>query len=235
MRPAWYVLQSSHPIAKWVNLLHGPYLVWNLAYVVIGVGIVEHVSWSLLGWTLFAFCLGMGVAAHAYDLLRGDPLKLGLPRWQLHVAAALALAGAVGIGLWQVAIGNVSPWLLIAIPLGALFAAGYGLEWPGLHGDWQFPTWWAVFPLLVAYFAQGIAWTWALLPVVAFAFLTAWAQRVLSTRARLVRRRLVWGTLEFAGGITEPLSREWLIQPEEQVLKLLNLAVITVAVILILT
>lgn len=235
MRPAWYVLKSQSLPARFFNLLHWPYTLFHLSFVVMGASLAPTIRWDILGWTLFAFFLAMGVAAHAYDLLRGDPLKLGLPRHQLHVAGALALAGAVGIGLWQVAIGNVSPWLLIAIPLGALFAAGYGLEWPGLHGDWQFPTWWAVFPLLTAYFAQTITWTWVLLPVIVFAFLTAWAQRVLSTRARLVRRRLVWGTLEFEGGITEPLSREWLLQPEEQVLKLLNLAVIMVAVMLILT
>lgn len=221
--PAWYTIRGDSYPVRWLNLMHWPYTLFHLSFVVIGAAVAPDLSLTLLGWTGLAFFLGMGISAHAYDLLRGDPLRLGLPRLHLHLAGVLALAGACGIGAWQVVIGNVSPGLSIFIPLGVLFAVGYGLECPGLHGDWQFPTWWAVFPLLVAYFVQGITWTWVLIPVVAFTFLAAHTQRVLSTRVRFIRRKM--GHLEADGGI----SKEWLLDPDEKALAYLSFAMVTLA------
>lgn len=234
LQPAFYVLESRRWWAKWINLLHAPYSMWHLSYAALGAVIAPHLELTLLGWTVLAFLLAMGVGAHAFDLLKGDPLRQQIPWWQLLVAGILSLWAAIYIGAWQMTIGAVPLWLLLALPLGVLFAVGYGKEWPGLHGDWQFATWWAVFPLLVAFFAQGIAWTWALVPAVVFAFLTAKAQRVLSTRVRLVRRRLgrVRGTMiiEEDGSWGEiPITKAWLIKADEAALALLSFAMPCVA------
>lgn len=187
---AWYILKSQNPLARWFNVLHWPFSLWHLSYVVMGAALAVDLDWALLGWTLLAFFLGMGVAAHCADLLNGDPLKLGLRRRHLEVVAVASVLAAVGIGVWQVWAGNAPQAVALAIPVGALLSIGYGKEWPGLHGDWQFAAWWAVFPLLVGGFAQGVTFHPALVPQVVFAFATAYAQRVLSTRSRFLRRQV---------------------------------------------
>lgn len=236
MTPAWYVLRSRSWIARWVNLFHWPYSGWHLSYPMLGAGLTLGPDLVLLGWTVLAFFLGMGVGAHAFDILKGDPLRLALPRWQLHVAGALSIGLAGGIGLWQITLGNVSPWLTLAVAAGMVFASGYGLEWKGLHGDVQFALWWAVFPLLVGYLAQGIEWSWALVPAVAFAFLTATAQRVLSTRVRYLRRSVehveVRLRLNYSGSFNQ-FGRPWLLYPEEEALKLLSFAMPAVAIMMV--
>ena len=242
--PAWYIIR--HPWAKWVNVLHWPYLLFHLSYVVIGAALAPSLDIGLLGWTLLGFFLGLGIGAHALDLLAGDPLKLGLPRGQLKAAAILSIAAAIALALAMVFTGRVSPWLLGAAPVGVLMAVGYGLEWPGFHGGWwQFPIFWAVFPFLVSYWAQGLAWTWALLPVGAFCFLTAYAQRVLSTRTRFVRRRVVHleglysqEAAPYISGVRPPgavaFGPAWVLAPVDQALAVMSFAMPLLAVGLLL-
>ena len=68
---AWYILDSQRWWARWLNVLHLPYTGWHLSYVVIGASLADTISWTLLGWTLLAFFLGMGIASHCFDLLQG--------------------------------------------------------------------------------------------------------------------------------------------------------------------
>lgn len=186
---AWYILPSQRPWAKWFNMLHWPYTIWHLSYAVIGAALATELDWAILGWTVLAFFLGMGVAAHALDLVQGDPLRQGLNTKVLCVVAAAALALAALIGALQVYWGNISILLLIAILLGVLLSVGYNLEWPGFHGDWQFAAWWAVFPFLVGYLAQGIEFSPTVVAMGIFMFMTAVVQRILSTRVRFIRRK----------------------------------------------
>ena len=186
---AWYILPSQRQWAKWFNLLHWPYTLWHLSYAVIGASMATDLDWALLGWIVLAFFLGMGIAAHALDLLQGDPLKQGLNPKMLAVVAAVALVLASLIGALQIYWGNVPVWLLVAILVGVLLSAGYNLEWPKFHGDWQFATWWAVFPFLVGYLAHGADFSPTVALMGVFLFITAFAQRVLSTRVRFLRRK----------------------------------------------
>lgn len=221
---AWYILDSQRWWAKWVNVLHLPYTGWHLSYVVIGASLADTISWTLLGWTLLAFLLGMGIASHCFDLLQGDPLRLKLPRTQLGVVGFGALGVAVSIGLSQWALGNVPIIAIVFIALGIVFAIGYNLEWPGLHGNWQFATWWGVFPLIVGYLAQGLDFSPALIPAVVFAFTSAYAQRVFSTRARLLRRQT----------LTDDLSagKTWMLEPLDGGLTWLSIMMVALAVTL---
>lgn len=237
---AWYIVPSGRLLSRWFNILHWPYTLWHLSYPAMGAALAVDMNWGLLGWTVLAFFLGMGIAAHCYDLLKDDPLRLGLSPWALILLAALSIIGAMFIGWSQIAYGPVSPWLLIALPLGAVFAVGYGLEWRGLHGDWQFAAWWAVFPLLVGHFAQGIDLTPALVPLVIFAFLTAMGQRVLSKRARWFRRQTEEPYL--AEGYGEPIlcdngdyggGKEWLLQPFDGALKWMSFAMPVIAIVML--
>lgn len=233
---AWYIIPSQSLWARWFNILHWPYTLWHLSYVALGAGLAAELSWPLLGWTLLAFFLGMGVAAHCYDLLKGDPLRLSLPKTHLFFVGYGALLAAMAIGLWQVTAGNVPIWLVIAIPVGFVLAMGYGLEWPGLHGDWQFAAWWAVFPLLVGYFAQGIAFHPALIPALGFGFTSAYAQRVLSSRARYLRRKVghVKTFLEMDDGQVAQAGKDWELEPLDGALAFLSVAMVALAGALVL-
>lgn len=241
---AWYILPSKRGWARWVNVLHWPYTLWHLSYSVIGACLATSVNWPLLGWTVLAFFLGMGVAAHCFDLIRGDPLRVGLQPVLLGLVGGVALACAVLIGVQQIDDGVVSPSLLPAVLLGAVLAVGYNLEWPYMHGDWQFTAWWGVFPLLVGYFAQGIEFQPAILAALVFASSSAMAQRVLSTRARFLRRNVeavdcrLYGPYDYELN-THPWDRvirtkTWLLAPLDLALQYLNMMMVALAVGLVL-
>ena len=235
LTPSWYLINSHQLWARWFNIIHWPYLNWHLSYPLLGIALAQEVQWGLVPYVVLAFFLGMGIAAHCFDLLRGDPLRLGLPRAQLWTVGLISLAGACGIGLWKVADGSVSYWLLGLIPLGALLALGYGLEWPGFHGDWQFAAWWAVFPMVVGYLAMGIALD-PILPLgCLFAYATATAQRILSSRTRFLRRVVrELTTTGRVGGNHMVWGVNWVLGPLDGALAIFRLALPLLALTLLL-
>src|ERR671922_2506978 len=89
--PAFYALAPGG-WRDWWTLLHPPYTIWHLSYVAIGAATAHHVDLYLLGLSLVGFFLGVGVAAHALDELRGRPLATAIPSSVLGAAAAAALA-----------------------------------------------------------------------------------------------------------------------------------------------
>ncbi|MFB3739399.1 MAG: hypothetical protein ACE14W_10620, partial [Candidatus Velamenicoccus archaeovorus] len=72
-RPAFYALRSGGWRDYW-TLLHPPYTLWHLSYVVIGACLTDVVDLRWLGETVLAFFLAVGLGAHALDELRGRPL-----------------------------------------------------------------------------------------------------------------------------------------------------------------
>lgn len=241
MTTAWYIIDSDKPGVKWVNLLHWPYLLWHLSYPAIGAALVSDLDLVVLGWTVLAFFLGMGIAGHAFDLLKGDPLKLGIPPRALHVVGFSSLILAVAIGGWQIAIGNVTYWMILALPVGGVLAVGYGLEVRRLHGDWQFAAWWGMFPLLVGYFAQDVSWNPVLIPGVLFAYLSSDAQRAMSTRSRYLRRKVGEVSVKLQEKTSHPgyyrwknEGKSWELLPLDRALQLLSFALPVMAVTLIL-
>ncbi len=236
---AWYIIPSNNYLARWVNTIHLPYTVWHLSYVVFGAALAPALRWDVLGWALLAFFLGMGVAAHCLDLLMGDPLALRLPRWHLVVVGALSLFLAGMVGLANLYWGNVPEWMFLLIVAGICIVTCYNLEWLGMHGDAQFALFWGVFPFVVGYLAMGGGSPLILVIGGAYCFLTSWAQRVLSTRARYLRRKVrnatVWIS-EWGGFAQDPPGGAipWLLKPVDQTLMLMSLAMPAMAGILLL-
>ena len=65
-RPAFYAL-SSGGWRDYVTLLHPPYTLWHLSYVVIGACTVTVVNLGYLGWTLLAvFIIGYAAIGVAF-------------------------------------------------------------------------------------------------------------------------------------------------------------------------
>lgn len=231
---AWYIWRSNNYLARWLNTLHWPYTLWHLAYVALGAGLGPELRWDVLGWAALAFFLGLGIAGHAFDLLKGDPLALRLPRRHLQAAGWVSLGAAVLIGAGNLYWGNLPWWMCYLVMAGVVVALGYNLEWPGMHGNPQFATFWGVFPFAVGYLAMGGLEPGPLVFGGAFCFLTAWCQRVLSTRARFIRRRVsilrgvyiqsgdVIGWVQETGG--HHFDAAWVLAPIDQALMVLSLA-----------
>jgi hypothetical protein len=216
------------------TLLHPPYTLWHLSYVVIGACLDAPVDATRLIATLLAFLLAVGVGAHALDELHGRPLRTTLPTPALVAASILGIGGAGLIGVAGVA--RVGGALVVFIVVGIVLAVGYNLELFGgrLHTDTMFALSWGAFPVLTGYYAQHERLTVTAGAAAVFAYFLSRAQRHLSTPARALRRRTraVHGTLVHADGTTTALDRAHLLVPLERALRSLTWATVALAVAL---
>jgi hypothetical protein len=216
VRPAFYALRPGG-WRDYVTLLHPPYTLWHLSYVALGAALAPRMQWGLLGWTVLAFLLAMGVGAHALDELQGRPLRTAIPGSVLVGLAAASIAAACAIGV--VVAARTTLWLVAFVVFGGLVVVAYNLELLGgaFHSDLWFAGAWGAFPLLTAYFASAERIRGEALAAAAFAFLTSLAQRRLSTEVRSVRR----GNLRPAG---EAADAELALRAPEAALRLLSAA-----------
>ncbi|MDO8615813.1 MAG: hypothetical protein Q7T33_08780 [Dehalococcoidia bacterium] len=225
-RPAFYALRSGG-WRDYVTLLHPPYTLWHLSYVVLGAALSPTVRYDRLGATLVAFALALGVGAHALDELAGRPLRTGIPRPVLGALAAAGLGGAVALGV--VGAIAVSPWLLGFIAFGAFIAPAYNLEWfrGRFHHDFWFALAWGAFPFLTAYWVSSERFEASALFGAGAVFALSLAQRVLSRRVRSVRRRVrsIEGRLLYDDGTAEDIDRRWALAADERALMLMAVAV----------
>ena len=203
MRAAYYALRPGG-WRDYVTLIHWPYTLWNLSYVVIGAALAPEWLPLRLGAGLAAFFLGLGVAAHAFDELHGRPLRTEIPSGVLWALGIGALAGAVAIGV--VAAIAWTPWLLLFVAAGGFMVVAYNLELVGgrFHGDWQLAVSWGATPF-----------------VAAFGVLLILAQRRLSTPIRAVRRTMP---------DVEDAARAALIRGAEDALQAMAGAVVCLAI-----
>ena len=234
-RPAFYALAPGG-WRDYVTLLHPPYTLWHLSYVVIGAGLAPHFKGDVLGFALLAFFLGMGVGAHALDELNGRPLKTRIGDTTLMALAVTSLAGAAVIGIAIALRTNL--WLLAFVAAGTFIAVAYNLELFGgrVHGDPWFSLAWGAFPVLATYFAAAETIRVEAVLGAAFAALLSHAQRRLSTPVRLIRRRAreVTGTIELLDGSTMPITPETLTTESERALRALSIATLCIALALVL-
>jgi hypothetical protein len=235
--PAYYAqpkFLTSPRLRDWWTLMHPPYTMWHLSYVVIGACLVGPVSVVRLIATLGAFFLAVGVGAHALDELHGRPLGTSIPARHLVLASALAITGAVALGVLGMV--KVSGFLGIFIGVGVLIAVGYNLEmFQGrLHTDLMFALGWGVFPLLTAYFAQHGRLSVAAVLAALFAALLSQAQRQLSSPARDLRRKTssVEGSVVRLDGTSTIIDKDSMLRPLELALRSLCWAVVVLAVAL---
>jgi hypothetical protein len=220
LAPAYYAARTTGWRRDVWALLHPPYTAWHLSYVLIGASLAPTVSVVRLVATVLAFFLAVGVAAHALDELRGRPLQTDLPAGVLWAAALIGLVGAVALGIAGLFV--VGLWLLPFIAMGVFFVFAYNLELlrGKVHGDFWFALSWGAFPVLTAYFAQTGRISIAALAAAAAGYALSYAQRMLSTPARLLRRRSrsVTGELTLADGSQVSLDRPTLLRPLERAL-----------------
>ena len=235
VRPAFYALALGG-WRDYVTLLHPPYTLWHLSYVAIGAAIAPRFDAGVLGLTMLAFFLALGIGAHALDELNGRPLRTRIPSRTLAALAVGSIAAASAIGV-VVALRR-DLWLLAFVGAGSLLVVAYNLELFGgaLHGDLWFALAWGAFPVLTAFFASAEEIRIEAVVAAAAAALLSHAQRRLSTQVRDVRRRAasVTGRIEWQDGRAEPLDANALTRIPEQALQTLTAAVVLLALALVL-
>lgn len=235
VRPAFYALAPGG-WRDYVTLLHPPYTLWHLSYVAIGAAIAPRFDAGVLGLTMLAFFLALGIGAHALDELNGRPLRTRIPSRTLAALAVGSIAAASAIGV-VVALRR-DLWLLAFVGAGSLLVVAYNLELFGgaLHGDLWFALAWGAFPVLTAFFASAEEIRIEAVVAAAAAALLSHAQRRLSTQVRDVRRRAasVTGRIEWQDGRAEPLDANALTRIPEQALQALTAAVVLLALALVL-
>ncbi len=228
LAPAFYAARSGGWRDYW-TLLHPPYTVWHLSYVLLGASLAPSPDPRIVAGALLAFGLAVGVGAHAFDELRGRPLRTRIPSRVLVALGALALAGAIGFGLLAATV--LGPSFLAFVAVGGALVLLYAFEAPVVHSDAGFALGWGAFPVVTAAYATGAHPVPTFIAAAAAALLSL-AQRRLSTRARSVRRRAtaVSGEVTYADGSREKIDRDALIAAPEGALRVLWLAVLAVAV-----
>src|SRR5436305_10567730 len=229
-RPAFYALEPGS-WRDYVTMLHLPYTLWHLAYVVIGACLAPHLPVGRTALTVLAFFLALGICAHALDELNGRPLQTRIARPILVALAAVSLAGAVAIGLAVAVVHDL--WLLPFIAFGGFIVCAYNLELFGgaFHNGVWLALSWGAFPILTAYFAAADTIRVEAVLAAAFGALLIVAQRTLSTPVRDIRRRAtgVTGTIERPDGTSEPITATTLTRPAEVALRFIAAAVVALA------
>ena len=230
LRPAYYALPSG----VWrdrVTLLHLPYTVWHLSYVVLGAAAAPVLHLDRVAGLVVAFFLAVGLAAHALDELHDRPLRVRVSDVWLTAVAAISLAGALGIGV--VATMTIGLWAIPFVLFGGFIVPAYNLEWwrGRFHSDMWFGLAWGAFPALVGYWANAERITAEAVLVAAACFALSLAQRTLSKQARGLRRnaRSASGRIQFQDGHTEAVTIPYLLAAPETALRLLGLSVVLLA------
>ena len=229
--PAFYALEGTTAWKDYVNLLHIPYTLWHLSYVVLGAAIAPTVHVDRMIGTLVAFFLAVGIASHSLDELNGRPLRTRIPRGVLKGMAAVSLAGAMGLGV--LAGLSETLWIFPFVAFGGFIVVFYnlGIWHDRFHSDFWFAFSWGAFPVLTSYWINASRLD---APAVLLAFgclIFTLTQRTLSTQVRTVRRKAVRveGTMEMSDGSAVQLDIPALIAVPERALLLLSGAIVTFA------
>jgi len=235
-RPSFYALRPGGARDYW-TLLHPPYTLWHLSFVMLGACVVDTIQPRYLVMALVAFFLAVGVAAHALDELHGRPLRTQIPRSVLISLAVIGVVGALAIGLYGASI--VSWWGLVFIAIGGFLVPAYNLEWFGgrFHTDLWFAVMWGGFPALAGGFSQTGRIDVPILLISAGCGYVAAAQRRLSTPVRSLRRRAttVSGQISYDDGTQVPVDAAAMTRAPEGALRLLWVAMVLLAAGLVIT
>jgi hypothetical protein len=233
-RPAFYALATGG-WRDFVTLLHPPYTLWHLSYVVVGAALAPELPLDRLLWGLAAFVLALGVGAHALDELNGRPLRTAIPQKVLIALAVASSSTAAAIGIGAAVAWTL--WLLPFVAVGVFLIPAYSLElFRGrFHSDIWFALGWGSFPVLTAYVGATETLRPEALFAASFAAFLSLAQRHLSTQVRDIRRRTsaVSGTISYRDGREEAIAPETLLRAPEAALRAMTIAVPALAVALL--
>ena len=228
----WYAGSDTFLGELW-TMLHLPYTLMVLSFVVMGAALSPRISWLLLAGTVLAYFLGLGIGAHFLDQVPGMGSRY-VRHWSdraLWVGGFLSLGAAVAIGvagaLWYVGFP-----LLLLVAVQTVCAVGYPLaRWFGgaLHRDSVFAVSWGSLPFLTSYYAQsGTIDLGSLLVAIAFGGVAVLEIRLSRASRRLRAEARSFSSSESAA-LTAPRDS---FRTFDRALQLLSTATIVVALAL---
>ena len=229
--PAFYALAAGSAWKDYVNLLHLPYTLWHLSYVVLGAAIAPTIHVDRLLITLLAFFLAVGIGAHALDEFNGRPLGTRIPRGVLLGLGLIPLGAAVALGATAGVVTTV--WILPFVAFGGFIAVAYNLGfWNNrFHSDFWYAFAWGAFPVLTSYWVNSSDITASAVLLAFGCFTLSLAQRTLSTPVRIIRRKTlsVEGSMRMSDGSSVSLDGPKMISAPEKALSLLSLTIVVFA------
>ena len=236
LRPAYYALPAG-PWRDYVTLLHIPYTIWHLSYILLGAAAAPTLHLDRLAGLLLAFFLAVGLGAHALDEFHGRPLRTRITETHLLAVAAVGITAAVGIGIF--ASLTISFWAVPFVLFGGFIVLAYNLELLGgrFHSDVWFGVAWGAFPALVAYWANAERLDATAVLVATGCLVLSLAQRTLSRQARDLRRHAqgASGRIEYQDGSVQAVTLQYLLATPETALRLLGVSIALLALGLVLS
>jgi len=230
LKPAFYALE----VGTWrdyVTLLHPPYTVWHLSYVVLGASVAPVMHLDRLAGLVLAFFLAVGLGAHALDELRDRPLHTHISDSILLGIATFSLMGALTIGIMAALI--ISLWAIPFVIFGVFAVIAYNLELSNsrFHSDIWFGLAWGAFPALTGFWANAERLNATAFLVAASCLILSLAQRELSKHVRTIRRKakIASGQVEFQDGHVETITIPYMLAAPETALRLMSLSIALLA------
>jgi hypothetical protein len=140
-------------------MLHPPYTLMVLSFVMAGAALAPSLSWPVLVATLAAYFLALGIGAHFLDQIPGMGSHY-VRHWPTRALWIIGIAGvAAGLGIGVVgAVVLQEPVLLLLVIIQGICALGYPLAplFRGtLHRESVFALSWGSLPAITSYYAQS--------------------------------------------------------------------------------
>ena len=188
----WYFIDAKGKLGEVWNLIHWPYTLMVQAYLIMGATLAPEFHLDRLLPAMFAYFLGLGIAAHAFDQLSktGSHYVKFLTNRELLAMGLASLAMAAGIGIYHAV--TIAPFLLVFIAIGAFFVLAYTLPdkigTNFFHRDISFAFSFGLMPFLTSYYVNTLTITPQALAFGLPIALTAWIEIVLSRYVRSARK-----------------------------------------------
>lgn len=223
MNQTWYQKQGSAWADFW-TMLHLPYTLMCISFLVIGFGIERVSRWDIFILTVIAYFLGLGIASHSFDQLSGmgSSYVQHISQKNLMLIGMVSVTTAVFIGVNIMF--HLKAWnILWMIPIQTFFVWAYPVSkfMKGVfHSDFWFAVSFGFIPVMVGYYINTLTLNPIFIGWAVVAFIISLIEITLSRYVRAIRRT------------TNPLN-EYYLRPEKA-LKLLCLLSYLIALTLIL-
>ena len=222
MRKTWYYKEGSKKAELW-TLLHLPYSLMLIAFVVIGFGIVKPINYSALILICAAYFIGIQ-ASHFFDQLpsvKGSKYVKHLTEKELLTLGGVSIGVALSLGvvfiigwhaLWMIPLMIIQASFVILYPVATLLKGFF-------HTDFWFAVGFGFMPVVIGYYANTLTLSWIVIPFGLICFLIAAIEILLS---RYVRKRRKEASNGFSAASSGSSDNEFIAKPEKA-LKLLCL------------
>ncbi len=162
MKQNFYQLEGTK-LKEFITLLHIPYTLMCLSFLTIGFSISGISNWNNYNFTILAYFLGLGIAAHSFDQLKGmgsNYVKL-LNDNELIIIGISSLLASILIGV-RLMIELGAWYLLILIPLQVFFVFTYPMKilFRGFfHDDFWFAVSFGFLPVIIGYYINTLSFS----------------------------------------------------------------------------